>query len=87
MLALSRYILGLQPDYDGLRVDPCVPKGWREFEMTRVFRGARYHIVVRNPKGVEKGVARVTLDGRDLDGNLVPAQRKGTRHEVEVLMG
>ncbi len=87
MVAMSQYILGLKPDYAGLRIDPCVPKSWNEFEVTRVFRGATFHISVRNPKGVEKGVACVTLDGRALEGNLVPAQRKGTSHEVEVTMG
>jgi cellobiose phosphorylase len=87
MLSLSQYILGIRPDWTGLRIDPCVPKSWKKFRVTRLFRDARYEIAVENPKGVEKGVRSVTLDGRPLDGNVVPAQDAGTTHEVLVTMG
>ena len=87
MLALSQYILGIKPDWSGLRIDPCVPKGWKTFKVTRRFRGARYEITVENPSGVEKGVTSVTLDGKDIGGNVVPAQEEGTTHEVRVTMG
>ena len=87
MLASSQYIMGLKPEYDGLRIDPCVPAGWTAFEMTRVFRGATFNIHVSNPDGVEKGVASVTLDGKAVHGNLIPVQPAGTEHDVEVVMG
>ena len=87
MLALSQYILGIKPDWVGLRIDPCVPKGWKTFKVTRRFRGARYEISVENSNGVEKGVTSVTLDGKDIGGNVVPAQKEGTTHKVRVTMG
>ncbi|MGA9269565.1 MAG: glycosyl transferase, partial [Lutimonas sp.] len=40
--AITQYILGVQPDYEGLRIDPCIPKDWNGFKMTRKFRGATY---------------------------------------------
>ena len=83
--AISEFILGIRPDYDGLVVDPCIPKKMKGFTVTRRFRGAEYVIEVRNPKKVEKGVAAVTLDGRALDGNRIPLAPG--RHVVEVTMG
>ncbi|HUW55406.1 MAG TPA: glycosyl hydrolase family 65 protein, partial [Planctomycetota bacterium] len=83
----SQYILGLKPTHSGLRIDPCVPKTWKKWEVKRKFRGATLNIHVKNPDGVQKGVVRVTVDGEEIDGNVVPVQPEGTVHEVEVLMG
>ncbi len=85
-IAVSQYILGVRAEFKGLRVDPCVPKKWKEFRVTRVFRGAEYRIRVKNPSGVSKGVSRMLVDGREVAGNLAPVFPGGV-HEVEVLMG
>lgn len=71
-LDVSQYILGIRPDYDGLTVDPCIPSTLDGFEAKRDFRGVTYHISVRNPKHVEKGVASMTVDGVAVDGNTIP---------------
>jgi cellobiose phosphorylase len=84
---ISQFILGLKPDWDGLRVDPCVPASWKEFTVRRTFRGSRYEIRIRNPAGVEKGVARLSLDGKTLEGNLIPASAAAGDHMVVVEMG
>ena len=73
MRTSSQYILGLRPELRGLRVDPAVP-GWREFSAVRTFRGARYRISVSNPEGVEKGVRKITVDGREIE--LTPTEFK-----------
>jgi cellobiose phosphorylase len=86
-LAVSQYILGIKPDYDGLRVDPCIPAGWKEFSVQRRFRNALYAITVKNPDGVEKGVRLVSVDGAEIDGTVLPVFNDGKRHEVEVVMG
>jgi cellobiose phosphorylase len=84
---ISQYILGIQPAYDGLVIDPCIPRGWKSFEITRKFRGATYEISVKNPKGVNKGVSAILVDGRPLeDGNKVPLQPRGT-YKIEVQLG
>ena len=83
--AATQYILGVRPDFDGLRIDPCVPSGWREFSVTRRWRGAEYRIHVTNPDGVEKGVRRITLDGRDVA--YLPPLAPGSVGQVEVVMG
>ncbi len=81
--AVSRYILGIRPEYQGLRVDPCLPASLDEISITRVFRGVTYHIHIRNgSKG--KGVKRIRLDGRPFETNLIPLFPEGTEHEILV---
>jgi cellobiose phosphorylase len=85
--ALLEYIFGLKPEYDGLRIDPCVDPSWKEFSVVRQFRGTSYRIHFRNPQGLERGIKSVTLDGKSIQGNLLPVMSDGKTHAVEVLMG
>lgn len=85
--SVAQYILGVRPDYDGLIIDPCIPSGWKEFEITRKFRGATYAIEVKNPSGVSKGVKKLTVDGKEIPGNIIPLQPAGKTYKVEVIMG
>jgi N,N'-diacetylchitobiose phosphorylase len=84
--AATRWILGVRLTFDGLVVDPCVPADWREFEVTRRWRGATFHIRVENPDGVEKGVRSVKLNGVPVTGTI-PPQPEGSENEVLVVMG
>lgn len=68
-----QHILGVRPEIDGLRIDPCIPRVWSGFSVSRLFRGKRVTIEVRNPRRVCRGVVALTLDGRLLPGNLAPA--------------
>lgn len=81
---VSEFILGIQPDYEGLRIDPCLPSTAKEYTVKRRFRGALYHIHVLNPDGHQKGVKRISLDGKAVSGNLVPWSEG--EHQVEVVM-
>jgi cellobiose phosphorylase len=84
---ISQYILGIRPTYDGLMVDPCIPKSWNGFKVTRKFRGATYHIEVENPSKVNKGVLKITLDNQVLSGNILPLMPKGSECKVVVELG
>lgn len=84
--AISRFILGVRPSYDGLLIDPCIPKDWNGFEVRRKFRDAEYRIKVTNPNRVSKGVKTILLDGRELAGKLIPIMKPG-EYLVEVIMG
>ena len=87
-IAASQWILGIRPDYKGLIVDPCVPKSWKGFQVKRIFRGSTYFITVRNPKGVSKGVASMTIDNKKVEGNIISAKDyAGDEHHIEVIMG
>jgi len=83
----TQYVLGLRPEIDGLRIDPCVPSAWDGFTATRRFRGKTLDIEVKNPDRVCRGVKTIALNGEPLPNNLVPADRLRDRNQVEVLMG
>jgi cellobiose phosphorylase len=83
----SEWLLGIRPEWDGLRIDPCIPSHWGEFYAKRKFRGATYEILVRNPNHVSSGVSRMTLDGGEVKGNLLSALNDGEIHHVEVILG
>ena len=80
-------LLGIVPDYAGLRIDPCIPREWESFGVTRRFRGTVYEIDVRNPDAVCHGIRSLTVDGRKVDGNLVPAPAGDGPIRVEVVLG
>jgi cellobiose phosphorylase len=80
--AATQWILGVRPGYAGLVVDPCIPRSWKGFAVTRVFRGATYKITVENPRGLSKGVARLTVNGREIAGNIAPFGAAGETVEV-----
>jgi cellobiose phosphorylase len=83
----SQGILGIQPDHDGLRINPCIASSWPGFRVSRRFRGATYDITVRNPDGVMSGVAWLVVDGRRTESNLVPVAAPGSTVRVEVTLG
>lgn len=83
--AATRYMLGIRPQFDHLEIDPCIPADWKEFSADREWRGAMYHITVKNEGGVMKGVKKLYLDGSEV--NQIPVFTKGTEHEVTVIMG
>jgi cellobiose phosphorylase len=87
-VVVSQGIVGIKPDYAGLRIDPCIPKGWKEFTAVRRFRGDTFNIRVTNPDGVSKGVKSLSLDGVALDpAKPVPVPGDGKAHAVEVVLG
>jgi len=83
-VAVTQWILGIRPEHDGLRIAPCVPATWDGFRVTRRFRRATYAINVRMVPG---GVSSLVVDGRPIEGNVVPVAPAGTTVEVEVTVG
>jgi len=86
-VAITQWILGIRPELDGLRVDPCIPSHWREFSVVREFRNVTYNIIVKNPKGICKGVESMTVNGRQVQGSLIPAGTDSLYVNVEVILG
>ena len=86
-VAISQYILGIVPDYDGLKVDPSIPSAWDGFSATRQFRGDTYKIRIENPNHVCKGVVSMTVDGKAVEGCVIPVIGDGKEHEVIVTLG
>ena len=86
-VAISQFILGVKPEYDGLRIDPSIPAAWDGYSVTREFRGAKYEIKVENPDHVCKGVKSLTVDGQPVTGGIIPAFKDGNTHQVVAVLG
>jgi cellobiose phosphorylase len=85
-VAISQFILGIIPDYDGLKIDPAIPKAWDGYTVSRYYRGATYNIKIENPNHVSKGIKKITVDGKVIDGNIIPNFGSGV-HDVIAVMG
>ncbi len=86
-VAITQWILGIHPDYNGLRIDPRIPARWDGFTVNRVFRGTTYKVTVQNPDHVSSGIKQVSVNGKTIEGNVVPVGKEGETVEVTVLMG
>ncbi|MGD0837585.1 MAG: glycosyl transferase [Polyangia bacterium] len=71
-VSVAEGIFGIKADFQGLKVDPCIPKSWPGFSAQRRFRGVEYQIEVRNPNHLCKGVRALTIDGKKIPGNVIP---------------
>jgi cellobiose phosphorylase len=87
MVAVTQWILGIRPDHDGLRIDPCLPADWEGFTATRRFRGATYRVTVRKRRGARGRVSQLLVDGRRIEGDLVPLAPEGATVTVEAEIG
>ncbi|MGD0755977.1 MAG: glycosyl transferase [Bacteroidales bacterium] len=85
--AVTQFMLGIRPEFDGLLIDPCIPTAWKGFKAARKFRGAVYQIEVINPNGKSKGIKEVTIDGLPYGSNLLPVFGDGAEHKVKVVIG
>jgi N,N'-diacetylchitobiose phosphorylase len=76
--AATQYVLGIQPQYDGIKIDPCIPADWKEFKVSRTFRGRQLNIEIKNPTGVQRGIKKILLNGEPIEGCLIlDSQMKG----------
>ncbi len=85
--AISQYILGVRPEFEGLRIDPVIPDTWDGYRVTRKFRGATYRIGVINPVHVSSGIKEIYLNEKEITGSLIPVCKEGSLNEVRVIMG
>jgi cellobiose phosphorylase len=86
-VAITQYILGIKPHYEGLQISPCIPRDWKEYAVKRVFRGVTYNITIKNPEQRSTAVAWITVDGIRIEGNILPLYETGSEHDVLVTMG
>jgi cellobiose phosphorylase len=84
---VTQYILGIQPEYSGLRIDPCIPSDWKEIKITRRFRKKNLNITIKNTSGAQKGIKKITINGKEIKGNVIPLSQIEEHNEVLVNMG
>jgi cyclic beta-1,2-glucan synthetase len=80
-------ILGLSLRGGSLRIDPCIPRSWRQYEIVCRLPRAEYLITVENPGGVSRGVKRIEVDGVEHPGNEIAVASDGGHHQVRVTLG
>ena len=85
--AISQSILGIKPDFDGLLIDPCIPSSWDGYEINRTFRNSVYNISIENPNHVSKGVKFIQVDGKQIQGAVLPIFSDNKEHNVIVVLG
>ena len=83
------WILGFRLRGTVLHVDPCIPRAWPRFDVVFRYHSARYHLAVENPNGVTRGVARIALDDRPIEGggNEIPLADDARAHVISVTLG
>lgn len=84
--AATHYILGIRPEIDGLRIDPCLPSTWPQVTVRRFFRDKEFRILIRNGKK-GKGVRSMTVNGQVVEGQVVPLSMMREENKVEVELG
>jgi len=85
--AATKHILGIKPTYQGLKINPCIPREWDGFQVVRKFRNAVYRITVKNPEHVSTGIKKISVDNKIQQSNTVPVFDDNKVHKVEVVMG
>ncbi len=83
----THYILGIRPHYQGLQIDPCIPAQWKEFQVMRKFKGKLLNIKVCNPEHIEKGIKQITVNGKRIEGNVIPDHILIEENQIIVVMG
>ena len=80
-------ILGFKLTGNRLNIDPCIPRGWREYEIVYKRGSSTYHLLVENPHGLNRGVAKIELDaGEPLAGRDLELVDDGKEHYVRITL-
>jgi cellobiose phosphorylase len=83
----THWVLGIRPEVEGLRIAPCIPKAWPRFTMRRKFRGLNLTITVKNPSGVSRGLASLTVDGKPVSGEVIPVAALRDGAQIVAVLG
>ena len=86
MVGCVEGILGLRPDLDGLRLAPAIPREWDAFTIEKDFRGKKLHIRIENPDHRESGWRSLSLNGRALPDNYIPAADLAEDNDILLVM-
>ncbi|HLV08627.1 MAG TPA: amylo-alpha-1,6-glucosidase, partial [Halanaerobiales bacterium] len=85
-VAISQYILGVRADYDGLIIDPAIPKEWDDFTVYRKYRDKDFYIEIKNPDHINKGVRELLVNGKKIRGNKIPLEIMKEENRVKLIM-
>jgi cellobiose phosphorylase len=84
--SLINYMIGAKAGYEGLSIEPCIPSEWDEFKIKRHYRGCEYDITVKNPHHLQHGRIDLTVDGKKIEGNIIPTFSDNEVHTVAAVI-
>lgn len=87
MVGCVEGICGMRTELNGLRIDPSIPAAWDGFKIHKAFRGKKLNINIQNPKHVQCGVKAMTVNGKQIEGNFLPADQLAAVNEIEITLG
>lgn len=87
MVGCVEGICGMRTELNGLRIDPSIPTAWDGFKIHKAFRGKKLNINIQNPKHVQSGVKSMTVNGKQIEGNFLPADQLADVTEIEITLG
>ena len=86
MVGCVEGILGMRPNLEGLRLAPSIPASWDGFTAQKDFRGCKLSITVKNPSHVQSGCKELTVNGKKMEGNFIPASALAAKTEIVLVM-
>ncbi|MDP3443944.1 MAG: N,N'-diacetylchitobiose phosphorylase, partial [Ignavibacteria bacterium] len=82
----AQFILGVQPEYNGLKIDPCIPAEWKEIKISRKFRNMNFDIHIKNETESQKGVKKIILNDVEVSGVVIPVEKMRNNNKVVVIL-
>ena len=82
----AQFILGIQPEYNGLKIDPCIPAEWKEIKISRKFRNMNFDIHIKNEIESQKGVRKIILNDVEVSGVVIPVEKMRNNNKVVVIL-
>ncbi len=91
-VAISQWILGIRPEYDGLCIDPCIPKSLKGITVNRKYQNSEYIIDIKNPEGFNKGIKFAKMDGETVEIHeegyvIIKKDHSSQSHKIEIILG
>ena len=86
MVGCVEGILGMRPDFGGLRIAPSIPADWDQFTIEKDFRGKHLHIVVENPEHVQSGCKALYVNEEKMEDNYIPVEKMTDQTKVRLVM-
>ena len=87
MVGCVEGICGMRTELNGLRIDPSIPSKWDGFKIHKLFRGKKLNISIENPNHVQSGVKAMTVNGKQIEGNFLPADQLEAVNEISIVLG
>lgn len=79
------YILGLKIEKGYMKIEPCIPKEWKEYSIRYKWKNSIYNIKVKNPDGKNNGVTKVSLNGNEIE-NSIKLDGTDNIYNIEVIL-